>query len=245
MVTPRVKRSLLTLALLAVACTSSPPRVAPPPLETLERTVGVGDGPIVVMLHGYSSAPEHFLGLADRTDLPAGTLLVLPRAPDRIPGVDHGTMWWPLPDDLQRITHERLEGMDVARERVSALLDHLARAHPGRPIVLGGFSQGAMVSLDLALHDDRPLAGLALLSGTFVDEPDTVALLDRRHGQRVYVSHGTSDDVLRYEDDAALVEAMRAHQLDVRFTSFPGGHVVTPEVSTELAGFVTRCASAR
>lgn len=235
-------RGLLLVALALVACTPGAPSA--PSLETLERNVGVGEGPVVVLLHGYGSAPEHFLGLADRTDLPAGTHLVFPRAPLAVPDVDHGTMWWPLPRDLDEIPRRREPGMDEARLRVGALLDRLATDYPRRPLILGGFSQGAMVSLDLALHDPRPLAGLALLSGTMIDEADTIARLDRLRGHHIYASHGTSDQVLRYETDSRLIALMEARGADVHFTTFDGGHVVTDEVSTELAAFITRCASA-
>lgn len=223
-----------------VACSPAP--TAPPPLETLERTLGVGEGPILVLLHGYGSRPEHFLGLADRTDLPPGTVLVLPRAPLPIPHVDEGAMWWRLPEHYEDIPLARHPGMDDARLAVSALLDRVTRAHPGHPIVLGGFSQGAMVSLDVALHDARPLAGLALLSGTLIDEPDTRRRIDRLRGLHVYASHGTDDDILEYDTDARLIALMREHGADVHFTTFAGGHVVTQEVSTELAAFVRRAA---
>jgi len=239
------RTALLVLVLALAACSSGTPSATTPALETLERNVGRGAGPLVVLLHGYGSAPEHFLGLADRTDLPAGTLLVLPRAPLPIPDHDHGTMWWPLPDDLGRIPREHLPGVDEARARVTALLDRVAHDHPGRQMLLGGFSQGAMVSLDVALHERPRLAGLALLSGTFADEAGTSARLDALRGLPIYVSHGTSDDVLPYADDARLVEAMRAHGLDVSFTTFAGGHVVTDEVSTELAALITRVAASR
>jgi phospholipase/carboxylesterase len=226
--------------MLAVGCAAPPPARSTPPLAVVERTIGRGSGPILVMLHGYGSMPEHFLGLADRTDLPSGTLLVLPRAPLPIPGFDHGTMWWPLPPDLASLPHARPPGLDSARAAVAGLLDDQSARHPGRPIVLGGFSQGAITTLDLALHDARPLAGIALLSGTLVDETETDARLASRRDLPIYLSHGTHDDVLAYADDARLVEHMRAHGLDVDFTTFDGGHVVTPEVSTDLAAFVTR-----
>jgi phospholipase/carboxylesterase len=237
-----VKRTI-GLALLTIACqqaAASHPR----PLEALERTLGSGDGPILVLLHGYASSPETFLGLVDRTDLPRGTLLVLPRAPLPVPGVDQGTMWWPLPRDFGRIRREHLPGLDEARERVVALVERLETEHPGRRVLLGGFSQGAITTLDVALRNPTlPLAGIALMSGTMSDEYGTMARLEARRGLRVYVSHGTHDRVLSYDDDARLVDAMRAHGLDVTFDGFDGGHVVTPEVSRALAAFFTRCAS--
>ena len=235
----------LRIALLAVALGACAATTTPSPLESIERTVGQGDGPIVVLLHGFGSVPETFLGLAERRDLPPGTRLVFPRAPLAIPGVAHGSMWWPLPRDYASIPLARYPGMNEARERVSALLDQITAQAPHRPLVLGGFSQGAMVTLDVALHDARPLAGIALMSGTMIDEHDTMARLESRRGLRVYASHGRQDPVLRYQDDARLMDAMRAHGLDVSFTSFDGRHVVTEQVSMEVAAFVTRCAESR
>jgi phospholipase/carboxylesterase len=226
--------------LLALGCTAN--AATPEPLDRIERVAGVGDGPIVVLLHGFASMPEHFLGMTQRTDLPPGTHFVLPRAPLRVDGVDRGTAWFPLPSDLGTLRRRRVPEMDDARARVIEMLDRLRARFGARPLVLGGFSQGAMVSLDVALHDARPICGLALMSGTLVDEAATDALLDRRRGQRVYVSHGTSDPVLHYDDDARLVEMMRAHDLDVEFRTFDGAHVVTDDVAADVAAVIRRCA---
>ena len=53
----------------------------------------------------------------------------------------------------------------MASRRVRAYLENVKE-----PIVLGGFSQGAMTSAEIAFHSDQELAGLILLSGTTVDE---------------------------------------------------------------------------
>lgn len=214
---------------------SEPTAVA---LEALEIHATSGEGPLVVFLHGYGSSPETFLGLAERTDLPAGTGFVLPRAPLPIPDYERGTMWWPLPPHFAEIARGPMPGADDARASVLRLLDRVQREQPHRPLVLGGFSQGAMVALDVALHDPRPIAGLVLMSGTMMDEAETLARLPSRRGLRVYASHGTHDSVLAFDGDQRLVEAMRAQGLDVAFTRFEGDHEVTPQVSNEVAAFI-------
>ncbi len=240
----RIRRCRLVASLawaLVAACSGAPRHpvdTAPLALEALEIHVDEGAGPLVVFLHGYGSAPETFLGLAERTDLPAGTGFVLPRAPLPIPDHDAGTMWWPLPAHFADIGRGPMPGAADARASVARLLDRAQGSYRDRPLVLGGFSQGAMVALDLALHDPRPIAGLVLMSGTMIDEPDTLARLDARRGLRVYASHGRLDSVLAYGGDLRLVDAMRDHGLDVHFTSFEGDHEVTPEVSTEVAAFI-------
>ena len=226
--------------MLALACSTAPAeRVAI--LDSIER--GDGDGPLLVMLHGYGSRPEDLASFADRSDLPRGTRMSFPRAPEAVHpplGLEGRSMWWRFTDDLSDLRGVRLPGLPAARERVRAFLDD-RQARLGIAsdrIVLGGFSQGAILALDVALHDDRPLAGIALLSATLVDEAEVIARVRTRRGLPTYVSHGTRDTVLPYERTLDLVARLREGGLDVRFTTFDGGHEVTDVVSSELAAFV-------
>ncbi|UJR80144.1 Phospholipase [Sandaracinus amylolyticus] len=210
------------------------------PLRTIER--GTGNGPVIVLLHGYGSRPEHLVGLAERTDLPAGTRLVLPYAPEPTRSSDavQGFVWWRFPCALGDLPRTSIPAMGAARDRVRALLDDIERRMGVRSdrIVLGGFSQGAMLALDVALHDPRPLAGIVLMSGTLVDEAAWRPRFASRRGLPAYVSHGREDDVLPFANAERLVERMREGGVDVRFRPFTGGHVATAETSTEIATFI-------
>ncbi|AKF07265.1 alpha/beta hydrolase [Sandaracinus amylolyticus] len=230
-----MRASVLCVIASIAACASS---VAP--LRTIER--GAGEGPVLVLLHGFGSRPEHLVGLAERPDLPPGTRLVFPYAPEPTRPTDavQGFVWWRFPCALRELPRTPVPAMRAARDRVRALLDDVERRMDVRSdrIVLGGFSQGAMLALDVALHDPRPLAGLVLMSGTLVDEAEWGARFASRRGLRAYVSHGREDDVLPFANTERLVSLMREGGLDVRFRPFTGGHVATPEVSTEIATFV-------
>ena len=111
--------------------------------------------------------------------------------------------------------------------------------------MLGGFSQGALLALDLAAHDPRPLAGLVLLSGSLMDEAELTPRLPSRRGLSVRMTHGRADDVLPFERAEDLHRALVTAGLDVRFEPFEGGHEVTPAVSEGTARFVREVASAR
>jgi phospholipase/carboxylesterase len=212
-----------------------------PVLRALER--GDGNGPVVVLLHGYGSRPEDFLGFADRTDLPPGTRVILPYAPDSThppDGPEGGFMWWRFTGEFHDARALSIPALPTARAHVARFLDALQvrLGVTSDRIVLGGFSQGAMLALDFVLHDPRPLAGLVLLSGTFVDREGWLPLLPSRRGLRVYQSHGRADDVLYYPPAEELAAAMREAGIDVRFTSFDGAHEVTQQISEEVATFV-------
>jgi phospholipase/carboxylesterase len=108
---------------------------------------------------------------------------------------------------------------------------------PGR-LVLGGFSQGAMLATDITLRDPRPLAGLVILSGTLLAEDVWRPLMPARKGLRVFQSHGTSDPILPYVIAERLRDALAAAGLDVAFQSFDDGHGIPPDVLRGLSSFL-------
>jgi phospholipase/carboxylesterase len=141
---------------------------------------GSGTGPLVVLLHGYGAPGTDLVGLWRELRVPREVRFAFPEAPLALdlgmPGYD-ARAWWNLDlPELERalsmgredaVARAVPDGLDGARQRIEALLDGLETelAVPRGRIVLGGFSQGAMVSTDLAFGSARPLAGVAILSG--------------------------------------------------------------------------------
>jgi len=238
----RLPSACLTLAaLVALACSSEATSTSAPLLRTLRR--GEGNGPVIVMLHGYGSRPEDFLAFSTRTDLPQGTRFIFPYAPERTHpprGPEGGFMWWPFTSDFSDPRQLTFPGLPLARARVIALLDALEEElHvTSDRIVLGGFSQGAMLSMDVALHDARPLAGVMLLSGSLVDSAEWVPRMPSRRGLRVLQAHGRQDEVLPFGPAEELSVRLRESGVDVRFHPFEGAHEVPAEVSLAVRDFV-------
>lgn len=237
------------LLTLLSSCSTPAPVVHPPPTAPLLRTLrrGAGDGPVIVMLHGYGSRPEDFLSFTERTDLPEGTRFVFPYAPDPThppDGPEGGFMWWRFLGVFSDARRLSFPGMPIARRRVIELLDALETelGVTSDRIVLGGFSQGAMLSMDVALHDPRPLAGVLLLSGTLVDAGEWGPHMAARRGLRVFQSHGRQDTVLPFGPAEELATMLEANDIDVRFMPFEGGHQVTSAVSAGVAAFVREVA---
>jgi phospholipase/carboxylesterase len=237
---------LAVACVLGLACAapppSDPPRVRTAPLLASLRR-GTGDGPVIVMLHGYGSRPEDLVSFAARTDLPEGTRFVFPYAPEAThppDGPEGGYMWWRFIGVFSDARRLSFPGMPLARQRVIELLDALQEelGVESDRIVLGGFSQGAMLAMDVALHDPRPLAGVVFLSGTLVDAEEWTPHMASRRGLPVFQTHGREDDVLPFGPAEELATLLREHAVDVRFLPFRGRHEVTPQVSTDLAAFV-------
>ena len=208
----------------------------------------------VVLLHGYGAPGTDLVPLARSIAAPPGTLFVFPQAPANIEvdeaGPYDGRAWWPidiarlqvatLTGRLESLADEHPPGMDAARNRLGAFLEALLDACklPGDRLVLGGFSQGAMLSCDLALREERALAGLVLLSGTVLCQDEWFPLLERRTGLPVLQSHSPDDPVLPFTLAERLHEALQSAGADARFVRFVGGHGVGQPVLDALGGFL-------
>jgi phospholipase/carboxylesterase len=109
---------------------------------------------------------------------------------------------------------------------MSALLDELCQESPRAPLILGGFSQGAMLAFDIALRSERPLAALVQLSGARIARRFWDPLLEARAGTRAFISHGRSDPDLAFSATESFQHDLRAAHWLVDFCPFDGGHEV-------------------
>ena len=216
---------------------------------------GGGAGPLVVLLHGFGAPGDDLVALSEYLDAPAGTRFLFPEAPISIPmGFGDSRAWWMI--DMARIQADRAagksrdmsneipRGLPEARERMQALLDDIQRKFGADPkhTILGGFSQGAMLSCDALLHSTQSYAGLIQLSGTLVAKQEWSPLMAKRKGLPVFQSHGTQDPILDYPMAEQLRDEFLHGGLAVEWVSFRGGHEIPEVVFRRLALFLRKIA---
>lgn len=208
-------------------------------------TAGGAGAPTLVLLHGFGSSAEDWLPFAQTMAWPPPGGFVFPQAPDaRAPrGPLGGRAWWPLdlgPRSrvLPDLSRTRPAGLQGASDAVVALLDQLSRTRGG-PIVLGGFSQGAMVASEVAYRTTTPLAGLVLLSGTPVDEDSWRSGYAGRRKVPTFIAHGRHDDVLPFQGSDRMQRELSAAGARVTWVPFDGGHEIPEVVVVALNRFLT------
>ena len=132
--------------------------------------------------------------------------------------------------------------MAEANAQVVALLDDVESRFgaAGDRLVLGGFSQGAMLALDVAVRSSRPLAALCLLSGTLLCADVWTPLLDRLRAIPVFQSHGAADPLLPFSAAARLHELLVAARVELEWVPFQGGHEIPNAVLGRLKPFLAR-----
>src|SRR5436190_22329142 len=121
---------------------------------------GGGSGPVVVLMHGFGAPGDDLVALWRVLDVPRDVRFVFPEA--RLQPAEFaahgGRAWWPIDTlALQQAmaagrardrSRELPEGLPPASAQVIAMLDALERTLDvrGDQVVLGGFSQGAMLA---------------------------------------------------------------------------------------------------
>ncbi len=160
--------------------------------------------PLLVLLHGAGGQASHALALLRNVHRAQPVILLAPAS---------SAFSWDVV----------LDGYGPDVEHIGAALEHVFdryRIDPGR-IGIAGFSDGASYALSLGLTNGDLFSHLIAFS------PGFAAPTQQRDSPRVFVSHGTSDQVLPVEPcGRRLVVALRRSGLDVRYMEFAGGHMV-------------------
>jgi len=106
--------------------------------------------------------------------------------------------------------------------------------------VLGGFSQGSMMSYALGLGADRPRpAGIIALSG-FFPTVDGLEYDFERPLPPIAIGHGTQDPVISVEWGRQARDLLEGHGADVLYREYPLPHTVDPSFLAELRPWLER-----
>lgn len=217
---------------------------------------GGGDGPLVMLLHGFGAPGDDLVPLADVIQVPTGTRWLFPEAPLSLNmGFGDSRAWWII--DFARIQEDRAagrirdmsveipQGLALAREGFLTFLKELPRqlSIDYNKTVIGGFSQGAMLTCDAVLQTNYPFAGLVQLSGNLLAQAVWGPLMAKRRGLPVFQSHGTEDDILPLIGAERLRDTLTRSGLAVEWHSFRGGHEIPGEVLRTLSKFLKQTLS--
>jgi phospholipase/carboxylesterase len=150
------------------------------------------DPALVVLLHGYGANGQDLLSLGHSWQQSLPSLYVIsPDAPMPCVMNPDGFQWFPL---FNFSMTEIEQGLAAAVSFVSNFLEQAAIHYsiPPSRIVLGGFSQGAMLSLYTALRLPYTLGGVLAMSGLLAGEIPTT------HAGKLPIAlfHGSLDTVV-------------------------------------------------
>jgi phospholipase/carboxylesterase len=160
-------------------------------------------------------------------------------------GYYEGRAWFPIDTEaLERALREGVERdmgavipseLDSVLERLERMIQELSTTHS--KIIVGGFSQGAMLASHLAMRPSLSLDGLVLLSGSLLALARFPSIAQ---SIPFYQSHGTRDPILPLSGAKRLEEKLLSLHLKGKLRVFEGGHEIPHSVINEVKDFLAQ-----
>jgi phospholipase/carboxylesterase len=200
-----------------------------------------------IMLHGLGDSIEGYRFLPEIMDLPWMNFLLV-NAPDTY---YQGFSWFDFDFDRDGNIVPDVErsrpGVERSRRLLTELLDaQRAKGFPTSQTVLGGFSQGCLMSVDVGLRYPHRLAGIIGISG-FVFEPERLLkeLSPVAREQRLLLTHGTYDPIFPISKVRERIALLKNARLNIEFREFSKAHTIAgKEELNVLHDFVCAAATA-
>lgn len=213
-------------------------------IEYLE-TKGKTNHKTIILFHGFGA---NAYDLASLGDLLPGPTWIFPNGPLHVtfaPGFS-GRSWFPVnitllkeaieKRDLESIQEAFPKELSEVRKKVLKLIAELNI--PLSQIILGGFSQGAVLAIEIAVHGNEKPAGLMLFSGTLIQEHVWKPLLYRLKDVPFFQSHGFFDPLLPMDRAKDLENFLLDAGLKGKLHAFQGGHEIPSSILLEAKKFL-------
>lgn len=207
-----------------------------------------GNNKCVILFHGYGADANDLASLSEVRSVPTGTRWIFPNGPLEVPIAPGfmGRAWFQidveeLDRDLRNGTYrdrskKRPPGLDRAVALAFDMIDQLGT--PKSQIIVGGFSQGAMLATELVMSSADPFGGLIVLSGTLLDEKNWRKKAQEKAGFPFFQSHGIQDPVLPYDLAQELNSLFNQAEWKGEFIEFRGGHEIPFKVVERMGKFI-------
>ena len=192
------------------------------------------DAPVVFILHGLGDNAEDLFPMIRAMNLPP-CRYVVPDAP--LPYGDNTYAWY----NFQ--TQSRSD-MVNSRNYLYGLMRVFSTVgeKPGhvRPIIMTGFSQGGVMSLEAGLNYKGKVEAIVCMSGYMWYPDQTLAHPFAPLTIPILMVHGTYDMVVTEDWTQKTVKALKQAGYGPIFKEFPMGHGITRESLAEVTQFLKK-----
>ena len=209
-----------------------------------------GSGTTLLILHGYGADFKDLAPLSSAINTNEKCRWVFPNGPLQVPigPAWMGRAWFPIDiealesalaqGNYRDMTDMRPQHLDVIRQKVIDLANTLV--DNSQELVIGGFSQGAMLAMDVALNLEKPPKGLVLWSGALVNKTEWTEKMNSLKGVPVFQSHGSTDPMLDPKGAQQLSELMKTSGCKNEFYGFEGGHEIPIPIIEKTSEFLKK-----
>jgi len=216
-------------------------------LDVIE-IAGDPGGPYVILFHGFGASAQDLVPLSQVYEEHPRPTWIFPNGPIAVQiSPDYtGRAWFPIDikglqqaiqiSDFDQVIQTFPPKLSDCRKLGESLIETLSI--PRSKILLGGFSQGAVLATDLTLFASQSIAALLIFSGTVVSEADIKRLAPLHTGTPFFQSHGFEDPLLPMKKAQDLERLLQEGGLIGKLLSFHGGHEIPQSVLVSLHFFL-------
>lgn len=181
--------------------------------------------PLVVAIHGLGGAPEHWI--AGWTPFPGRARIAMPRGFDRH---EEGYSWFPWSGSPTSMKDPKLAAdVGAAEER---LWKGIAARAGGRPVILAGYTQGAILSFVMAARHPEAVVRAFPMVGSC---PDALFPKEKARAAPLTAYHGTADEIFPIQIVRDAVSAFKQTGNDAVLREYAGvRHTATDQMHTDL-----------
>lgn len=188
----------------------------------------------LVLLHGRGADELDLFPLLDLFDPARRFVAATPRAPLALP--PGGWHWY----EFMQVGRPEPSTFYAVYPRVTAWLDEFLATHgvPSERLVLGGFSQGGVMTYALGLGEGRPRPAALIALSSFVPTVEGFELDLTPPLPPVAMGHGTLDPVIPVEFGRAARVLLEEAGADVLYREYPLPHTIDPAFARELREWI-------
>ena len=196
---------------------------------------------VVIFLHGYGADGADLFSLSDSlSEYLPDCFFASPDAPRKCGASPFGYEWFPIPDiDGSTIT-DMMQALATSEKLIIKLIDSYKKRFglDYSDIVLLGFSQGCMISLNIGLRQLNDLAGIVGISGRLL-MPESLKENKKEKYPPVILIHGDADEVVPI---SSMYEAEKVlNKINVKFSTHVSkniGHGIAPDGLSKALEFI-------
>jgi len=189
--------------------------------------------PVIYTLHGKGSNEQNMFGLV----APLAEQFIIIGVRGNLP-LGLGYQYY----DLKSLGNPIREMFDEAIAKLEAFILYTTEKYPidpGKRYLLG-FSQGAILSMTLALTMGDKLKGIVALNGYIPNFVKTEYSLQSIKNVSIFVSHGEYDTVFPVQIGHETAEYLKEHVEHITFKLYPTDHGVSEENQLDFLHWIKK-----
>lgn len=184
---------------------------------------------LLIVLHGLGDSLQGYSWMPEIFDFPDLNFLFL-NAPNEY---YEGYSWYQVQEGWlkdETLSQEEKASVQNSREKLFNLVDEvIANGFVENQIAWFGFSQGCVMSLEVALKNPKVFAGFCGVSGYLFNQKQALQELNpSAFKQNILLTHGLTDDVVpiyKMREDSKI---LKDKGLQIQYKEFNKTHTIDP-----------------